>query len=290
MIRTALAAVATTAAVAALTIAPAEAAAYGVTLTASTAKADVNTTFKLSGKVTGKSAGGKKLVIQRKIGSAAWKNFSTVTTRSTGTYAKTLRMTSVGAKSFRVLAPKKGKLATGKSATKTVTGFTWLLFAKQSHEAVAIGGTGGGTVTAVDTDARINGKKYSHSLLFYVKEPNHAVGFVTNTANRCDRVAFGYALDDQSSDTALPQPVEAGSAKSSNPSDTGDSFVADNAPATTNLQTVNAPITAGNDALIMGRNGAEGTERGVVAITTPRIHCSITELPASTIGGTVFGS
>ena len=246
------------AAVAALTVAPAEAAAYGVTLTASTVKADVNTTFKLSGKVTGSGAGRKSIIVQRKIGSAAWKNYSTITTRQTGTYSKAFTMASVGAKSFRVLVPKSGKLTTGTSNTVEVTGYTWLALVNQPLQHY---GTG-----AFNVVGRVNGETYAKSIVMYGEG-----GYYFDVDSKCDRVSLGFGLDERTSGS-LEQPFSAGFADSN-----GTTVLADNT-ADIALAKIDQPLTPSAEFLYFGRDTEVGSNK-YVAVTTPKVHCTVTQLP-----------
>ena len=167
----------------ALTVAPAQAASYAVTLKTSRTKADVGTTFTLSGKVTGKSSGAKTLTVQRKIGSAAWTKLTTVKTTSTGAYSKAITAKSTGAKAYRVVAPKSGSTGSGTSPSVTVTGYTWLYLADQPVTAV------GGAV--VDTPRRIDGKTYKKSIVLFGGSSLVA----WNLQQQCDQVTSAVTVD-----------------------------------------------------------------------------------------------
>lgn len=113
--------------------APAEAATYSVTLTASHVKRDVGQTLTLTGKVAGSKAAGKKLTVQRRVGTGAWTTIGTVRATSKKTYTVKHKVSRVGAQSFRVVAPKSGSTKTGISPARSIVGWTWLYLTDQPH-------------------------------------------------------------------------------------------------------------------------------------------------------------
>lgn len=119
--------------VAALTVAPAQAATYAVSITASKTNADVGTRFTVSGKVTGKSSASKSIAIQRRTGSAAWRTLTTVKTTSKGTYRRAITVRQAGAQQYRVVAPASRSTKRGASQAVTVTGWTWLDLYDESY-------------------------------------------------------------------------------------------------------------------------------------------------------------
>lgn len=272
---------------------PAEAKAYEVTLRTDVTKTDVKDTFRLSGEVTGSGAGNKQLIVQRKIGSSGWKTYSTLTTRPTGTFAKTFTMPSPGAKQFRVLVPKSGSLTTGTSNVKTVTGYEWLSLAKRGIEIVSvdysnnsfysIGGAG------VNVEATVDGHKYPHSIRFqnpYVGDSSdRGVFLLANLAGLCDEASFGYGLDEVSSDEAEDQPFAALGIPSVyvGSEDDYDPYVTPGQDplASKDHVKVRTPIKSTTNIFEAGWQGREGSAPAVVTLTTPRVHCAASQLPDS---------
>lgn len=246
------------AAVVALSITPALAAAYKVTATAPST-ADVGALFK----VKGKSSAGKTLSIQLRSGSS-WKTVSTVKTASNGTYTRSVKMASVGAKKYRVVAPAKGAVKTGVSPTLTVTGFTWLPLAKQSHVTY----TSDGSTVFTDVVGRVGATSYSHSIL---TRGSSGVTSYFNVDGRCDKLNLGLGLDSRFPGSVGTTTYAGGFGTGYS---SGDYF--DIVPTAT-LVKAEPSIDSRADTLYLGRiDGGSG----VTAFTTPKVHCSITSLPA----------
>lgn len=237
----------------ALSVVPAEAAAYGVTLKTSTVKADLNKTFTLSGKVTGSGAGSKSLIVQRKVGSGGWSNYSTVTTRSTGTYSKSFTMPSVGAKSFRVLAPKKGSTTTGTSNAVGVTGYTWLTLIDQPTTAQD---------AIVNVTRTVQGVTYRKSILL-----NSSFAAVWNLGGKCDIFKTGVAVDPLAGSGAANEPVEA---------NTLEKGVVKTAVAKLNTYTALTGKVSGVTGFTFSPTASNPSP---VDVLTPKVHCATTALP-----------
>lgn len=243
---------------AAATLAPAQAATYKVTASAP-ATADVGTLFK----ITGKSSAKKTLTIQQYSGSR-WKSFTTVKTASNGTYVRSVKMPSLGAKKYRVVAPAAGSVKTGVSPTLTVTGYTWLAMASQPHLS--------GGYQNWDVTARVASTSYARSVQYAKASDSSAFNYL-NLGGRCNRVAFGVALDDLSG-TDVGQEFSAtvrgdfGSGLDYN--------LTESSAATRTLVKYDKEIPLQIKTLIFS---AYVTSGAVIAITSPRAHCSVAKLP-----------
>lgn len=238
----------------ALVTVPAEAAAYGVTLKTSGAQADVTKTFTLSGKVTGAGSGSKSIIVQRKIGSAAWKNYSTITTRPTGTYSKAFTMASVGAKSFRVLVPKTSKLTTGTSNTVKVTGYTWIDLYDQRYL------TAGGLITR-GYSGELNGKvPPSHTFTM-----SGQTIIYWNISGLCDSVHGSVEVNDDGVRPPQTFTISRGGED--------DTFTLERGQA----RSLDFDATDVSSLVVRHTNGS--TSGDYVALVAPTAHCSTTALP-----------
>jgi hypothetical protein len=138
--------VAALAASAATVAAPAQAAKpkFVVTAAVSATNVDVGQKIKVSGAVRGSGAAKKTVRLERRVGRTAWKTVASAKTNSKGKYAFAYALRQAGAQSFRVVAPKNRKRATGASPARTVTGWRWLDLTREpwstSVWAVAEGG------------------------------------------------------------------------------------------------------------------------------------------------------
>lgn len=279
---------------------PAEAKAYEVTLKTDSAKTDVKDDFRLSGEVTGSGAGNKQLIVQRKIGSSGWKNYSTVTTRPTGTYSKSFEMLSPGAKQFRVLVPKAGSLTTGTSNVKTITGYSWLSLAKRGTETISVdfdSGSYGFGITGNNVKTRVDGHDYPHSIRFLNlagSQSGTANVIVANLDGKCDEASFGYGLDESSPEGATPSSFLAVGAASFFSEGFAHYYVGSNeepGQATFEHKKVRTAITSDVDYFIAGTQSQSSEESGVpgtTVLTTPRVHCSTWELPDSNVAKDIF--
>ena len=245
-------------AAATLVAAPAEAAAFGVTLKTSTAKADVNKTFTLSGKVTGTGSAKKSIIVQRKIGSAPWKNYSTITTGTTGTYSKAFTMASVGAKSFRVLVPKTSKLTTGTSTTVKVTGYTWLRLYDQRY---LTGGSGGGGIIIRGYYGELNGKVPPADTFTMAGQTSIS----WSLAGLCDSLHGSVEVNDDGVRPPQTFTIERGS--------DDDTFTIERGES----RSLDFDATDVGSFTVRHTNGS--TSSDYVALVAPRAHCSATALP-----------
>ena len=246
----------TTIAATALTVAPAQAASYAVTLTTSKQKVDVGRKFTLSGKVTGKSASAKTLRIQRKVGSGAWSTLTTVKTTSKGSYSRAVTARSTGATAYRVVAPKAGSTAQGTSPSVTVTGYTWLYLADQPVTAV------GGAV--VDTPRTIGGKTYKKSIVLFGGSSLVAWNF----QQQCDQVTSAVTVDPKFS--------------GSNPQSTSTEIGSTSGTLASAVAQLGSASPLAANATGVGYLGfqVDGDDETTspVDILSPRAHCSTTQL------------
>lgn len=248
MIRRSLVLLAASLVGAVLVAAPAQAATYSVTISISKVKADVGQTIAFSGSVSGKKAAKKTVTLQRKVGSGAWKTVGTAKTNKKKKYSFRHKVSATGSQLFRVVAPKKGSTKAGISPRKAFTGWTWLHLSQQPKY--------------VHGDVRFG---FSPTVLD-VQRPRSiqlegVVGWQLN--NRCDTSDINVVLYP---DTTGPVTVT---------SDVGgvEDTTEANSSALSRIDvvTVNAPY-------LELRN--EDSPTIPVVLTSPRIHCSVAELPS----------
>ena len=261
MHRTLLAAAGTTAAalvLTAVTVAPAQAASYAVSIKTSRTQADVGGRFTLSGQVTGRGSGGKTVYIQRRTGSGGWSNVTTTKTSSKGTYKRQLGVTSVGAKQYRVVATATSTVGRGESPAVTVTGFTWLYLADQPT-------TANGAI--VDVPVTVGGATYRKSLVLL-----DDFAAVWNLDGQCDVVTSRVAIDQRAASDA-PSSVIVGM-------DTFEKSVVRTATAVKNATAgLNAATTGVTGMTIGVRSGESSQTTPPIDVLTPKAHCSTTQLP-----------
>lgn len=116
--------------------------AFTVSITTSATKVDLGQALKVSGSVSGPSAARKVVRVQLKVGSGSWKTVRSVRTSSARRYAASIKVTSVGQQSVRVVAPASKKARTGTSKTRGLSGWRWLDLtsrAKGSGDSVQVG-------------------------------------------------------------------------------------------------------------------------------------------------------
>ena len=251
---------------AAVTAAPAEAASYAVSIKTSKTQTDVGTRFTLSGKVTGRGAGGKTVVIERKIGSGKWTKLTTTKTTSKGTYERKLTAKSVGAKQYRVVAGASSSVGRGTSAAVTVTGFTWLTLAEQPTTA---------QIATVNISRRAGGKTYPHSIVLLGFAGSSAV--IWQVDKKCDGFSTSVVVDPAyaADGDAATGDVVSGTDPFSSPD--GPRVTAKNGTPTAFKTTT----LKGADYFALALDQTEGSEGSTptVDLLTPKAHCSVTTLP-----------
>jgi spore germination protein YaaH len=93
---------------------------FGIEAKASASRVPVGTPVTITGTVTPKSAG-TTVQVQRRSGSGAWRDISTLTTAADGSVSATVRPTVKGEVSFRLVVPAAGGLAQAASARIVIT-------------------------------------------------------------------------------------------------------------------------------------------------------------------------
>lgn len=255
--RTVLAALALVAGSVALA-APAKAATYGVTLTASHAQRDVGQKLTLSGKVSGAKAAGKKLAVQRRVGTGAWRTIATPRTTKTRTFSSRVTVSRTGTQQYRVVAPAAGSTQRGVSPARTVTGWTWLDLYDESY--YSSGGVQRGWVGTVN-----GGTPPRETLGLYSSDGNAGShGFVGwRSEGQCDRVTAAIGMSDGDS-TAKYVRLEAG----------GPAQLLEVQPS--EITKVDVPLV--DDAGFSLRR-FEGSGGGYVVVESPRAHCRVDRMP-----------
>ncbi|GAA4691348.1 hypothetical protein [Nocardioides conyzicola] len=188
MHRLALAVVAVLVACSGLAVAPATAAGvYKVTLASSRSVADVGQVTVLTGKVSGRGAGKKKVGVDVSTDGSAWKRLGTTTTTKTGKYTYKAKVASAGTTSYRVVVPRSKTVGKGTSKTVALQSWRWLDLYDQPYL------TGGGVVGrgAYETTTIGGGKPPAHT--FAMGESSY---LYWNLAQQCDQVVAQVGLGD----------------------------------------------------------------------------------------------
>lgn len=236
-----------------LVAAPASAASYAVTASLSKSAPDVGTKTTLSGKVTGSGAGKKTLTVELRLGNGSWKKVGTTKTSSKGAYSYGFKVTKVGDQALRVVAPKKGKTGKGTSPAVALAGWTWLDLARQPH---AVDGS-----AFVDTTPTISGDAHPKSVELQARAGGSSIFW--SLANQCDDAEIDLTLYDGAAGT---ESVTVGT------DDGAQSYpvVAFNTYGTHNVTSQSEYVSVTRDA-----------SGPIVVITSPRAHCKVDRLPAS---------
>ena len=243
-----------TATAVALVVAPATAHAakkpvYKVSISTSTAKADVGQTIKVSGKVRGPKAAKMRLAVQVKVGAGKWKTVKKVRTTKKNRYATAVKVTTAGQQQLRVVAPKSKKARQGVSKARGFVGWRWLDLTAQAKE--ARGSVRVGPVT-------IAGKTYAKAITLI----DARLAF--NVNDLCDTFTAGVGVKDgidegASVDTFVSTPGW------------GNGSVTELAPG--------APAKALKENLKGIYTVGMIVEGGVVSTVDPTAHCSVNTLP-----------
>lgn len=237
--------------------APAQAATYSLTLTASHTNRDVGQTLTLTGKVTGSKAAKKKLTVQRRAGAGAWTTIGTVRTTSKKTYSFKHRVTRTGAQSFRVVAPKNGSTKIGVSPTRNITGWTWLDLYDESY--YSAGGVQRGWVGPVN-----GGTPPRETLGLYSSDGSDVHGSVAwRTESLCDRLTAAFGMSDSDGTAKWVRISLPGADVEVQPSE---------------ITTLNRSLV---DVGLFSMRRFTDSGEGYVAIESPRAHCKVARLPVA---------
>jgi hypothetical protein len=232
--------------------APAEAATYSVTLTASHTNRDVGQTLTLTGKVAGSKAAGKKLTVQRRVADGPWSTIGTVRATSKKTFTVKHKVSRTGAQSFRVVAPKSGSTKTGTSPARSITGWTWLYLTDQPHFT-----TGG---SFVGTKAVVGDTTYARSVELTSGSGTRAISWSLD--GRCNASDVDVALDNSQLWSVQTVDAETDDGGASQQAMAGERRALDVVTSASDYVTYSVTANTSN-----------------VKLVSPRLHCSVSRLP-----------
>ncbi|MBA4607666.1 hypothetical protein H1W00_04175 [Aeromicrobium sp. Marseille-Q0843] len=225
---------------------------YSVSLSINASRPTVGTKLKLSGTVSGPQAAGKQLLVQRKVGSGAWKTVAKVRTTARRTYAARVKVTTAGRQYVRVVAPRSSSAGAGTSPARRYTGFRWLDLTKQRHA------TGGEPVNGPVT---IAGKRYRKAFTF------RDSGVYFNTGGKCTTLRGSVGTPDNAAGRLVV--LTAANADFDDEREYHAHAAAGAAP-----KAVSYPVT-GRKVVAFG----DDNSRKRVSMVAPKLRCSVNALP-----------
>lgn len=236
---------------------------FKVSVSIPTSTADVGTSIRVSGKVSGPRAAKKRLVVQRKVGAGRWTTVRKVTTTSKRRYSTSVKVTTAGAQQFRVVAPASKKARQGVSRTRSLTGWRWL----DVSTAGAVENLARGTAT-------LDGRR--HAGAWVTPDSNQGMMFAT-TAGRCDLLTVGVGIQSTDPTDAAQLMVMQATTWA------GDDVVAGSMQYVTvraGLVQTRVPVKRQSQAIGVMVDADSGAQGVMVA---PRLHCSLNSLPRTTV-------
>lgn len=229
--------------------------AYRVTIKTDKTRADVGQTIKVTGQVKGPKATKKRLVVQRKVGTGAWRVVTKVRTNKKGRYATKVKVTTAGQQYLRVVAPKSKKARLGVSSRRGYVGWRWLDLTTQPSWVEG--------AVAVKGPATIAGTTYPKAITF------QNTGAYFSTVGSCDAFKSTAGVVDGGTDSGAALALTFTTAQpDSEPRETVVALTAGQAP-----QSFRAALSGIN--LL-----AFGAGDGRIAVIAPQAHCTVNALPA----------
>lgn len=235
---------------------------YRVSISLSASKADVGQAVRVSGAVSGPRAARKQLLVQQRIGSGAWRTVKKVRTTSRARYATSVTVTTAGAQSVRVVAPRSSLRRTGTSAVRGLTGWRWV----DAVRAGALSNLRSGAVTV--HGARYNGLTVA---------PRASGTLLVRFDGRCDAVQYSAGVGGEMNNWALLDLMQGQGAEL--------------APALARIEPWvsggNRPMTSTwglrpeSDHLEFGLFSSSQNQSAV--LISPRLHCTVNSLPRATL-------
>lgn len=226
---------------------------YKVAIAINTTAPTVGTTIKVTGKVAGPKAAKKKLLVQRKVGTGAWKTVAKVRTSTKRTYSARVRVLTAGQQYVRVLAPKSTKARAGSSSRRGYVGYRWLDLTTQPSEKA--GPVENGPVT-------IAGKTYPKALTF------SGSGIYFNTAGKCTTLRGSVGAPDAEAGELLVISIPTSDSEEAQEFRTA-------APAGAAPKAASYAITK-RPMIAFGHGDAAGR----VSFVAPQVRCSVNALAA----------
>jgi len=237
-------------------------ASYRVSIALSATKADVGQTVTVSGRVTGPRAARKALLVQHRVGTGAWRTVKKVRTTASARYSAAVRISTAGAQSLRVVAPRSSVRRAGASAARGLTGWRWIDAARSGVSS----NLQAGTVT-------VHGSRYSGLTV----APRGSGKLLVRFDGRCDAVSYSAGVGGEMNNWALLDLMQGQGAEL--------------APALARIEPWvsggNTPLTATwalrteSDHLEFGLFSSSQDHRAV--LISPRLHCTVNSLPKATL-------
>lgn len=230
--------------------------AYKVSISLSKTTADVGQTVTVSGKVAGPKSAKKKLLVQRKVGSGAWKTVKKVKTTKKSRYSTKVKVSTAGKQSVRVVALKSSKRVKGVSKAKSYTGYRWLDLTVQKRQ-----DSGGGVTKGAVT---LDGTTYAKAFTF------SGAGTYFHFAKKCTTVRLGLGAQAGATGTSLLlMKMNEISSSGTPPVQTSTNITAGTAPQTKDFSVAGFAFTA------FGSGGS-----GQIVTVNPVARCAANSLPA----------
>lgn len=226
---------------------------YKVSISTNTTAPTVGTTVKVTGKIAGPKAAKKKLLVQRKVGTGAWKTVAKVRTSTKRTYSARVRVLTAGQQYVRVVAPKSTKAKAGSSSRRGFVGWRWLDLTKQPNEKSG---------TVVNGPVTIAGKTYPKALTFAYS------GIYFNTAGKCTTLRGSVGAPDAEAGELLVISIPTTADEEAQEFRTA--APAGAAPKAASYSVTKRPMIA------FGHGDAEGR----VSFVSPEVRCSVNALSA----------
>lgn len=239
---------------------------YKVTISTSATVADVGQTITVKGKVTGPKAAKKRILVQQRVGTSAWKTVRKVRTTAKRRYATTIKVRTAGAQQLRVVAPKNKKARKGTSKVRAFTGWRWI----DATVTGALDDLTKGSVT-------IRGKAYAGVIV----APDGRGYLDVRFDKRCDSVQYGVGTTGTESSEAQLRVAQSIGANRANEIAWYEPYASgDAAPSFT---TWRLHPDADHIWFVLDSSAATDTERAV--LITPRLHCNVNSLPKAAAMG-----
>lgn len=233
---------------------------YRVSIKIGKTSADVGQVITLAGRVKGPKARKKRLVVQRKVGSGAWRAVKKVRTNKKGRYSTKVKVAVVGQQHLRVVAPRSKKARKGVSSRRGYVGWRWIDLTTQPS---LMEGN-----TAIRGAVTIAGKHYAKAITF------DDTGLFFNATGACDtfRSTIGVVDGEGPVGTALALTY---------PGDDGDAGERRTEVALTG----GAAPKAFRTSLSGVRLFAFGVVVGRGTVVSPEAHCTVNALPKPVVMG-----
>ena len=222
----------------------------------------VSISIVVSGAVSGPRAARKQVLVQQRVGHGAWRTVKKVRTTSRARYSAAVTVTTAGAQSVRVVAPRSAVRRAGASAARGYTGWRWV-------DAVRSGASDNLRSGAVT----IHGARYNGLTV----APRASGKLLVRFDGRCDAVQYSAGVGGEMNNWALLDLMQGQGAEL--------------APALARIEPWvsggNRPLTSTwalrpeSDHLEFGLFSSSQDQAAV--LIAPRLHCTVNSLPRASM-------